>query len=441
MNTARQLLAVDLAGTVLALGGAWWLLEATSSSISLGDTHSETATLALVAFLTILSVSLSSRRNSAQLVAGLQLYSSALQSSTTAIAGCAIAAYITGVEGRALLAVLLVVLPIARIVTRWLLRQQLRFSYRRMGNQLPIALLVGVQTDLELALKADNGLGYQPITTASARSTAEVADAVQATGASAVVLDRQIGSVAEFRELVWKAEALGCKVMVSTPLGLMAPNDIVVVPTASHDLMVLSTASLRLSNRFTKRAFDLVIAPLAIAITFPVLVVAIIATLFTNGLPVLHRGTRIGRGGQPFTMYKIRTLEPVRIETSTHGHDSATLSAPKPEPQGATRVGKVLRRWSIDELPQFFQVVSGSMSLVGPRPRLPDEHSESALLLRRLNVRPGLTGLWQISGRGDLSLDQAAELDVRYVDSWSLFHDVVILVRTVKTVLTGKGAR
>jgi lipopolysaccharide/colanic/teichoic acid biosynthesis glycosyltransferase len=81
------------------------------------------------------------------------------------------------------------------------------------------------------------------------------------------------------------------------------------------------------------------------------------------------------------------------------------------------------------------------MSLVGPRPRLPDEHSESALLLRRLCVKPGLTGLWQISGRGDLSLDEAAELDIRYVDSWSLFHDIVILLRTIKTVLSGKGAR
>jgi len=436
-----QVGVVDAVSSLVALGGSWWLLSLVAPSVGLSDAHSGRLTLFVTGSVSTLVTVVSGRRMAAQVVAGLQFYSSALRGSTLAIAACAVVGYFLNLHGRALLVVMFALLPASRVALRWALRQRVRRAHRRLSDRLPVAVLVGVHGDLEVTLKLDTELGYQPVSTPNVHSPGEVADVVRALNASAVVLDRQVGSPAEFRELVWKVEELGCKVMVSTPLGLMAPNDVVVVPTASHDLMVLSTASLGTSGRFIKRVFDLLVAAVLIIVSFPILAIAMIALLLSHGGPILHRGTRIGVGGQLFVMYKLRTLNSMQEDSTSSARAVSDLSAPKQAPHGATRVGKILRRWSIDELPQLFQVVSGSMSLVGPRPRLPDEHSESAVLLRRLNVRPGLTGLWQISGRGDLSLDEAAELDVRYVDSWSLFHDIVILVRTIKTVLSGKGAR
>jgi lipopolysaccharide/colanic/teichoic acid biosynthesis glycosyltransferase len=189
--------------------------------------------------------------------------------------------------------------------------------------------------------------------------------------------------------------------------------------------------------------FDLLVTPIVVFFAAPVLILGVVLVALLDGFPVWYRATRVGAGGKPFTMYKIRTMRPIsefRENHETIGDESA-MSSIKAESVRVTRVGRVLRRWSIDELPQLFHVVAGTMSLVGPRPRLLDEHSENALLLRRLKVKPGLTGLWQVSGRGDVPLNEAAELDVRYVDSWSLFGDVVILIRTLKTVVTGRGAR
>lgn len=437
----NQLAVVDAMSTLIALAGSWWLLSWVAPSVGLSNAHSEGLTLIVAGSVSTAVAVVSGRRMTTQVVAGLQYYSTALRGSALAIAACAVVGYFASLNGRVLLVVLAAVLPATRIALRWVLRQRIRRAHRRLSDRLPVAVLVGVHGELEVSLKSDAGLGYQPVTTPDLRRPSEVADVVRALNAKAVVLDRQLGSPAEFRELVWKAEELGCKVMVSTPLGLMAPNDVVVVPTASHDLMVLSTASLGISGRITKRVFDLTMASALIIVLFPILTIATVALVISHGWPILYRGTRIGEGGRPFVMYKLRTLNSVQTDATGSAHAVSDLSAPKQVPHGATRVGKILRRWSIDELPQLFQVVAGSMSLVGPRPRLPDEHSESALLLRRLCVKPGLTGLWQISGRGDLSLDEAAELDIRYVDSWSLFHDIVILLRTIKTVLSGKGAR
>ena len=156
---------------------------------------------------------------------------------------------------------------------------------------------------------------------------------------------------------------------------------------------------------------------------------------------MFYKGARVGAKGRNFEMYKLRTMKTESGHNGSFVAISESLTEPKANSDLVTPVGKFLRRWSIDELPQLFQVISGTMSLVGPRPRLPGEHNDSLILMRRLKVKPGLTGLWQISGRGDMPLNEAAELDVRYVDSWSMFSDVVIILRTLKTVITGRGAR
>jgi lipopolysaccharide/colanic/teichoic acid biosynthesis glycosyltransferase len=152
----------------------------------------------------------------------------------------------------------------------------------------------------------------------------------------------------------------------------------------------------------------------------------------------------VGRGGSTFSMLKFRTMVPGADQmavTLSGGNDgNGVLFKLKLDPR-VTKVGRVLRRYSVDELPQLLNVLRGEMSLVGPRPPLPSEVDRYGFVMRRrLLVKPGLTGLWQISGRSDLSWDESVRIDVRYVENWSLGFDLMILWRTLGAVLRGSGA-
>ena len=165
----------------------------------------------------------------------------------------------------------------------------------------------------------------------------------------------------------------------------------------------------------------------------------------TSPGPALFRQTRVGLHGRQFTFLKFRTMylgaEQRRAELAARNINADGLLFKVRDDPRITPVGAVLRRWSLDELPQLFNVLVGHMSLVGPRPPLPQEVARYGDdVRRRLLVRPGLTGLWQVSGRSDLSWDDAVRLDLRYVDNWSLSLDAVILSRTVSAVVHGAGA-
>jgi lipopolysaccharide/colanic/teichoic acid biosynthesis glycosyltransferase len=172
-------------------------------------------------------------------------------------------------------------------------------------------------------------------------------------------------------------------------------------------------------------------------------VIAIGIRLGSRG-PVIFRQTRIGRDGQPFTIFKFRTMtsdaEACRDELVRRHQQAGLLFKIKDDPR-VTPFGRWLRRWSLDELPQLANVVLGDMSLVGPRPALPQEALQyTGDVRRRLLVKPGLTGLWQVSGRSDLSWEQTVRLDLFYVDNWSLGFDFVLLWRTASAVLGKSGA-
>jgi lipopolysaccharide/colanic/teichoic acid biosynthesis glycosyltransferase len=172
-------------------------------------------------------------------------------------------------------------------------------------------------------------------------------------------------------------------------------------------------------------------------------VFAVLAVLVRrDGGPVLYRQVRIGRDGRPFAMVKFRSMVVGAERLRPAGdHDGAGPLFKLHDDPRVTPIGRVLRRWSLDELPQLFNVLGGSMSLVGPRPPLPEEvgtYAEDAR--RRLLVRPGLTGLWQVSGRSDLSWEDTVRLDLRYVENWSPGLDLLILARTVTAVVGARGA-
>lgn len=198
-----------------------------------------------------------------------------------------------------------------------------------------------------------------------------------------------------------------------------------------------------------KRSADIILSTIALTILAPVFGLIAMAVFLTSGRPVIYRQTRLGLGGQPFILYKFRTMIPAadaalnqkrRLRLASNA-DNPIVKAGNDE-RLLTPLGHWLRSTSLDELPQFWNVLMGSMSLVGPRPPLPQEAvvytAQDAL---RLAVMPGMTGLWQISGRSDLSFAESIALDLDYVDRRSLGLDALILVRTLPAVLSRTGAQ
>ena len=194
-----------------------------------------------------------------------------------------------------------------------------------------------------------------------------------------------------------------------------------------------------------KRAIDLAFALVLFAVTLPIQLAAAIAILVISGRPVLFRQVRCGLNGRQFTLLKFRTMEPGAAERLTEISHLNEMTGPvfkvRRDPR-LTAVGKLLRRLSIDELPQLWNVIAGDMSLVGPRPPLPDEVSRyEPWQRRRLSMKPGLTCLWQVEGRSELDFERWMALDLKYIDTWSPLLDLKILLKTVPAVLSGRGAR
>lgn len=184
-----------------------------------------------------------------------------------------------------------------------------------------------------------------------------------------------------------------------------------------------------------KAILDRTLAAVLLLAALPVLLVAALLIVVADRGPILHRQVRVGRDGAEFRMWKLRTMRAGAPETP-----DARATKPRLDPR-VTSVGRLLRRFSVDELPQLLNVLGGSMSLVGPRPHLPEELPRDGDAARvRQRVKPGMTGLWQVSGRCELSWEAQLRLDVDYVERWSLALDLCILARTVPAVITARGA-
>jgi lipopolysaccharide/colanic/teichoic acid biosynthesis glycosyltransferase len=199
----------------------------------------------------------------------------------------------------------------------------------------------------------------------------------------------------------------------------------------------------QLAGGVVKRAFDIVIASVAIALTGPIMLVAAVALRWRQGPGVVFKQTRVGMHGRLFTIYKFRTMETdaearyaeLAALSSTSGAAFKLIDDPR-----VTPLGRLLRRWSIDELPQFFNVLHGEMSVVGPRPAPPREVEAYDLWhRRRLAMKPGITGLWQVTSRFDRDFDERAELDRTYIDRWSIWWDLAILFRTIPAIIRRPG--
>ncbi|WP_374224903.1 sugar transferase [Paenarthrobacter sp. DKR-5] len=350
---------------------------------------------------------------------------------------------------------------------RWILRQHLGME-RVQGASTFKLLLVGgptAVTHLVESLRRFPGAGYKPVAAylaglpASAMLDPElkipvigyepavptIMAAVRQSDADAVAMTAGVHLHPEdMRHLGWELAAANIGLIVAPALTDIAGPRIHTQPVAGLPLIHVTTPTLDGGKRVAKRVFDLLASGLLILVSAPVmLMIALLVRLDSKG-PVLFRQERVGVDGEPFIMYKFRSMkvgaENMLAELAARNEGSGVLFKMKRDPR-VTRIGAQLRRFSLDELPQLFNVLQGAMSLVGPRPPLPAEvDAYEKHVRRRLLVKPGLTGLWQVSGRSNLSWQDSVRLDLYYVENWSMAGDILILLRTARAVVKRDGA-
>ncbi|MET9254191.1 sugar transferase [Streptomyces sp. NPDC003717] len=246
------------------------------------------------------------------------------------------------------------------------------------------------------------------------------------------------------QRLAWNLEGSDAEMVVAPVLMEVAGPRLHVDAVLGIPLLRVSMPAFTGGRRAVKEVVDRMGAALLLMVFAPLMVLVGLLVLVESRGGAFYRQRRVGKDGREFTILKFRTMvagaHGARAGLALYNEGSGLLFKLRNDPR-VTRVGAVLRRYSIDELPQLFNVLTGSMSLVGPRPPLPEESAAYGPdIRRRLLVKPGLTGLWQISGRSDLPWDEAVRLDLRYVEDWSLALDSVILWKTLRAVLHGQGA-
>jgi exopolysaccharide biosynthesis polyprenyl glycosylphosphotransferase len=349
------------------------------------------------------------------------------------------------------------------IFARWMWRQWLAVQ-RTQGAFSSQVLLVGSMESVahiakELARRPEAGyrvvgacvpVGFVGATLPGTETPIigrldKIGEALAASGADTLVITSADElSPQRIRELSWSLEPGRQHLVVAPSLIDIGGPRIHTRPVSGLPLIHVETPRYEGGKRFAKRAFDIGASGLGIFVLSPVLLfLAIVVRLSTPG-PVLFRQERIGHNGRKFKMLKFRSMvvdaERRLADLQAASEGNSVMFKMKDDPR-ITPIGRVLRRYSLDELPQLFNVFGGSMSLVGPRPPLQSEVDlYERHVHRRFLVKPGITGLWQVSGRSNLTWEDTVRLDLYYVENWSLTSDIVILWRTAKAVLRKEGA-
>jgi lipopolysaccharide/colanic/teichoic acid biosynthesis glycosyltransferase len=230
-------------------------------------------------------------------------------------------------------------------------------------------------------------------------------------------------------------------VTIERPVESLAESHEAIISFHTRKLFVPDAPEPHLAYNATKRILDIVVASLVLVATSPVFL--IVALVNSRGGGVFYRQRRLGLGGRVFVCYKFRSMVPGAEELREQIESLNITRGPtfkNEEDPRVTRIGRVLRRTSLDELPQLLNVIRGEMSLVGPRPLAVDENRYRGYQHLRLSVMPGLTCIWQVSGRSTIAFDRWMDMDLEYVDTRSLAKDLSLLIRTVPAVLSGDGA-
>jgi len=353
----------------------------------------------------------------------------------------------------------------ALLLSRWLWRRWL-IRRRVAGRYSSHALLVGSRSSVEHLVEHLVRLpaaGYAPVVAcvpggrlgenlgATELPIAGGLSDVQDTLASrrvdcVIVTSSDEMSPRAVRELGWSLESSGTELIVAPALTDIAGPRMHTRPVAGLPLIHVESPVFAGRRAWTKSVVDRTLASLLLILLSPVMLAISVAVRATSPGDVLFRQQRVGLGGETFTMFKFRSMHvdaEARLDslaTSDRDAGNSVLFKMRNDPR-VTRVGATLRRYSLDELPQLLNVINGTMSLVGPRPPLDSEvASYEKHNFRRFLVRPGITGLWQVSGRSDLSWEDSVRLDLYYVENWSILNDFILMARTARAVLWGRGA-
>jgi exopolysaccharide biosynthesis polyprenyl glycosylphosphotransferase len=288
------------------------------------------------------------------------------------------------------------------------------------------------------------GVGHEIPVLGHRDDVSDILSAVAESGVDTVAISGSALAPDDLRRLGWDLAARNVGMIMAPALTDVAGPRIHMQPVGGLPLIHVTTPKLEGGKAALKRGLDIVASLVLLALLgMPMLIVAAAVKLDSPG-PALFKQTRIGRAGVSFKMLKFRSMvldAEARLSTLRSLNEGAGLLFKMKHDPRVTRLGRILRRFSIDELPQLINVLRGEMSLVGPRPPLPAEVAGyDDFAHRRLLVKPGVTGLWQVSGRSDLSWEEAIRLDLSYVENWSLAQDLVILLRTARAVLGKTGA-
>jgi exopolysaccharide biosynthesis polyprenyl glycosylphosphotransferase len=362
---------------------------------------------------------------------------------------------------RAYLVISMQVIVVLDLGVRLVLRKRLH-RRRKLGQCMSTVVAVGHESAVrqlisELRREPHHGLEVVAACLAGDSGAVEVAG-VPVVGdlddAASVVRNVHAGTVAvlscpemdgmKLRTLAWELEKTGTDLCVAPALLDVAGPRTTVRPTAGLTLLHVDHPQLSGPRQVVKDLFDRCAAAFGLALLSPLLLSIAVAIRLSDQGPALFTQMRVGKAGETFKIYKFRTMvvdAEARLAEIREKNDSdGVLFKMRRDPR-VTAVGVRLRKWSLDELPQLINVLRGEMSLVGPRPALPDEAARYAShVRRRLVVKPGLTGMWQVSGRSDLSWDETVRLDLRYVENWSFALDLQILWKTLSVIVHGSGA-
>jgi exopolysaccharide biosynthesis polyprenyl glycosylphosphotransferase len=350
----------------------------------------------------------------------------------------------------------------AVLITCLLEREAVRTGFRRMrrhGHSLRPVVLVGANAEAEMfcdQVDNDAWLGYRIVGVVDDGDaqelrgrrvygrTEDTLDAVQETGATGVIIATTAVSAAVTNRLARQLVEAGLHVELSSSLQDITAERLTVRALGRCPVVYVEPVRRDGWRAVAKRMFDVIASTVTLIVILPFLAVIAIAIKLDSDGPVLFSQVRAGRDGEEFEVVKFRTMvdgaDEMLIDLRSLNEVDGPLFKLRDDPR-VTRVGRVLRRYSLDELPQLWNVLRGEMSLVGPRPALYSEMDQwSPEVKSRLRVRPGLTGMWQVSGRSDLSFSDYVRYDLYYVDNWSLWRDLVILSKTIPVVLSKDGA-
>ena len=454
----RQTVAADF---TCGLAAGMLAFQARFTTVHYGD-----SLYLLLSFLLpvvwVITVRLAGGYDSRFIGVGTDEFRRVLNAGISLTASVAIVSYATKTDlARGYVVIALPLLTILDLLGRLTLRKRLH-KLRALGSCMRKVVIVGhldVVADLTAVLRRETYHGLEVVAACVAGPARSdeiasipvvggldtVANAVKLYDADTVaVLSCPEMSGVMLRSLAWELEKTGTDLCVAPALLDVAGPRTTIRPVAGLPLLHMDHPEFTGIRRVLKAAFDRMGAAGALLVLSPLFLAILLTVRLADRGPGLFRQTRVGQDGRAFQVYKFRTMvvdaEERKSRLVALNDSNGVLFKMRRDPR-VTPVGAWLRRWSLDEIPQLLNVLLGDMSLVGPRPALPQE---AALygdhVRRRLAVKPGITGLWQVNGRSDLSWDESVRLDLRYVENWSFMLDLQILWKTASAVLRGDGA-